>query len=260
MRPPALDPQAHGSPDHELRELALAGLGRPPAPHHLSAADHGDPVGDLEDLVELVADEDDAGAVFAESAQNREDLVGLLGREHRGRLVEHEDARLAVDRFQDLDPLLLPDAQLTDPRERLDVESQTRGELADAPRGLAEVEQLAGSHDLLSQNDVLGDGQHRHEHEVLMHHADAAPDRFGRIVDGDRLAVDTDLAGVRCDEAVKDVHERRLPGAVLTEERVDLAPSYGERDVFVRQRPGGVALRDAAHLKDRRRVAHRVLK
>jgi len=123
-----------------------------------------------------------------------------------------------------------------------------------------EVEQLAGSHDLLSQNDVLGDGQHRHEHEVLMHHADAARDRFGRIVDGDRLAVDTDLAGVGCDQAVKDVHERRLPGAVLAEERVDLAPAHGERDVVVRQRPGGIALRDAAHLKDRRRFAHQVLK
>ena len=140
VRPAALDPQAHGATDHELGELALRCLRRPPAAHHLAATDHCDPVGDLEDLVELVADEHDACAVFAEPAENREDLARLLRGEHRGRLVEHENARLAVDRFQDLDPLLLADAQLIDAAGRVYVESKTRGELADAPRRLAQIE------------------------------------------------------------------------------------------------------------------------
>src|SRR6267378_528058 len=46
-----------------------------------------------------------------------EDLARLLWREHRGRLVEHEDPRVPIDGLQDLHPLLLPDRQLVDPAE-----------------------------------------------------------------------------------------------------------------------------------------------
>ena len=57
----------------------------------LAAPDDGDPVGDLEHLVQLVADEDDAVALLGEAPQDAEDLLGLLGRQDRGRLVEDED-------------------------------------------------------------------------------------------------------------------------------------------------------------------------
>ena len=47
-------------------------------------------------------------------------VVGLLRREHGGRLVEDQDPRLAVERLQDLDPLLLADRELPDARARVD--------------------------------------------------------------------------------------------------------------------------------------------
>ena len=37
--------------------------------------------------------------------------VGLLRRQHGRRLVEDQDVGAAVERLQDLDPLLLPDAR-----------------------------------------------------------------------------------------------------------------------------------------------------
>ena len=43
-----------------------------------------------------------------------EQRLGLLRGEHSGRLVEDQHARLAVERLQDLDPLLLADRQLPD--------------------------------------------------------------------------------------------------------------------------------------------------
>ena len=52
------------------------------------------------------------------------------------------------------------------------------------------------------------------------------------------LAVDQDLALVRAVEPVEDVHERRLAGAVLAEERVHLAAAEVEVDVVVREDPG----------------------
>ena len=48
-----------------------------------------------------------------------------------------------------------------------------------------------------------------------------------------RLAVDQDLAGVRVDQAVEDVHQGRLAGAVLADQRVDLAGAHVEVDVVV---------------------------
>ena len=56
-----------------------------------AAPDDRDPVGDLEDLVQLVADEDDAVALGGEPPQDGEDLLGLLRRQDGRRLVEDED-------------------------------------------------------------------------------------------------------------------------------------------------------------------------
>ena len=53
-------------------------------------------------------------------------------------------------------------------------------------------------------------------------------------------------------EPVEDVHQRRLAGAVLAEQRVHLAAAEVEVDVVVRD-DAREALRDAAQLEDRRR-------
>ena len=49
----------------------------------------------------------------------------------------------------------------------------------------------------------------------------------------DLLALQVDLARVRVVEPVEDVHQRRLAGAVLTEQRVHLALEQIEADVVV---------------------------
>ena len=56
---------------------------------------------------------------------------------------------------------------------------------------------------------------------------------FGDLSD-DRLAVQEDLALVGPVEPVEDVHQRRLAGAVLAEQRVHLAAPQVEVDVVVR--------------------------
>ena len=56
-------------------------------------------------------------------------------------------------------------------------------------------------------------------------------------------------------EPVEDVHQRRLAGAVLAEQRVHLAAAQVEVDVVVRDDSGEV-LRDPAQLEDRTLVSH----
>ena len=47
-----------------------------------------------------------------------------------------------------------------------------------------------------AKHDVFGDCEDRHQHEVLMNHADAGSDRIPGVAETNRAAVDKDLAGV----------------------------------------------------------------
>jgi hypothetical protein len=49
---------------------------------------------------------------------------------------------------------------------------------------------------------------------MLEDHADAELARTRRIADRDRLGIPADRPGVRLDDAVDDLHQRRLAGAV----------------------------------------------
>ena len=68
-----------------------------------------------------------------------------------------------------------------------------------------------------------------------------------------RLAVDEDLALVRLQQPVEDVHQGRLAGAVLAEQGVDLARLDGEVDVVVGDQVAE-ALGDAAQFESQRNL------
>ena len=104
-------------------------------------------------------------------------LVDLLRRQHRGRLVEDQVLGVVGQRLQDLHPLLDADRQVLDQRVRVDVEPVALGELADRLPRLPHV-QHAGGAVLPAEDQVLGHGEHLDQHEVLVHHADAGGDRL----------------------------------------------------------------------------------
>ena len=173
-----LHPQQHVAPDHQARQALL---GRALGGHRvdlLAAPQHGHAVRDLQDLAELVADEDDRHAVGLQRPQHLEQLARLLSGQHGGRLVEHEDAGVAVERLQDLDALLCPHGYVLDDRVGVDGEAVALGQLAHLAGARADVEQAAATARLVAEDDVLGHAHHLDEHEVLVHHADAEVDRL----------------------------------------------------------------------------------
>ena len=172
----------------------------------------------------------------------------LLRRQHRGRLVEDQHLRPAVERLEDLDALLLGDGDVLDPRVRVDGEPVALGQLSHAFPRLREVDQLGAVRRLRAEHDVLGDGHHRDEHEVLVHHPDPAADRVLGGRELDLLPVQEDLALVGVVEPVEDVHQGRLAGAVLAEQRVHLALQHLQVDVVVRENAGEL-LGDPAKLE-----------
>ena len=76
----------------------------------------------------------------------------------------------------------------------------------------------------MADEDVLGDRQVGEDHRLLVDGGDAEALRVLRGLAGrDRRPVDADLAAVLLLDAGHDLDQRRLAGAVLAEQRVDLA-------------------------------------
>jgi hypothetical protein len=231
---PAMDDELHRTPDHHPRQLRLGRVGRRGAARDLAPSQDGDAVGDLQHLLELVGDEDDRGPFLGEGPHDLEELLGLLGRQDGGGLVEDEDVRLSVEGLDDLDALADPDRQVLDQRVGRNAQVVPVGEFHDARTGGRLVEAAEwGARGLDPEHDVLGDGEDRDEHEVLVDHPDPRGDRVAGVVEGDELVVDEDLALIRLIEAVEDVHERGLARPVLAEQAEDLATIDAQVDAVV---------------------------
>src|ERR1700730_11586637 len=194
MRLSSVDSQQDGAADHELCQLLRIRVSRTPLADHPAPANHGNAVRDLENLVQLVADEDDRAAVFREVSQKYEDLLSLTRSEHCGGLIKDQDLRIAVEHLEDLDPLLLPHRQGFDLGVRVELKPELPSKVSDVTARLPLVEKDRIRHGLRPEDDVLGHGQDRDEHEVLVHHLDAASYRVGRPGDANRRPVDKDLA------------------------------------------------------------------
>ena len=124
-----LDQLGQLAPDHEPRQCAAVGFSGCGRRDDLAPAKDADPIRDLQYLIELVRDEDDAEALRRHAAERLYETPRLLRRENGGRLVENEDARAEIEQTQDLHPLLLPDRELPDLCPRIDAETVALAQL-----------------------------------------------------------------------------------------------------------------------------------
>ncbi len=76
--------------------------------HDLPPAQHGNVVGNLQDLFELVSNEDDGSPLLLYFSHGREESFDFLRREDRSGFVHDENVHLSKKHAQDLNPLLLP--------------------------------------------------------------------------------------------------------------------------------------------------------
>ena len=186
-----------------------------------------------------------AVALGREPAQDREDLLGLLGRQDGGRLVEDEDPGLAVERLEDLDPLLPADRQACRPWRR----GRSRSRTARRARGSGGCASFAVEEDglaIVSSPRTMFSATVRTGTSMKCWWTMLIPRAMASAgpVIVDRLAVEQDLALVGHGQPVEDVHQGRLAGAVLAEQGVDLAGTQVEIDRVVGEH-ARIALGDA---------------
>ena len=102
--------------------------------------------------------------------------------------------------------------------------------------------------ELAAEVHVLDDVEVVAESEILVDDLDPEPRDVLRPVDGDLFALEEDLAAVGRMDAGDALDERRLPGAVVADERHHLAGAHLEVDVRERLN-GAEGLRDVAELE-----------
>jgi hypothetical protein len=168
-----------------------------------------------------VSHQHDGGATGGERPHRGEKAHSLLVGEDRRRLVEDEDAGARQQHLDDLDPLPLRNRQFVDAAAGIDRKAELGGLGRDLSLDLAKTRRETPAP--IGEQHVFGDGERLHQLEFLVHHSDAASHRIARAGEHDLFAVNEEPPGLRGVEAGGHVHQRRFAGAVLAQERVDLA-------------------------------------
>ena len=219
-----------------------------------AAAEHGHAIGDRLHLVELVRDEDDGLAFVRHRAQRPEERLGLLRREHGGRLVHDQHARVAIERLQDLDPLLLADRELPDLRLRVHGEAVLLAQLVDTTLGgRGAQDDAAALAPVVAEHDVLRDRERLDQPEVLVHHADPRVERVARRVEADPLAVQLDLAFVLADRGPVRMFESVVLPAPFSPRSACTSPAAASKLTSSFATHSRKPLRDSGHADGRRR-------
>src|SRR6266498_2909160 len=194
-------------------------------------------VGDPEREVRVLLDEEQARLLLAVHAhEDLEDLAGEEGGEPERRLVEEDEPGSRHERPPDGEHLLLAAGEV--PRELAAVPAQRREVVED--EGVVALQAGAVAAGVAAHHDVLVDGEVLEDAASLHHLEDAAADDLlGREpVDACSVELDGavgDLALLGVEEIRDRLQGRRLPGAVRSEERDDLAAGDLERESLQHQ-------------------------
>ena len=235
--------------NHQARQGGVGLLRRLANPGHLAAAQHGTDLAQFADFMQLVADVQNAAARAGHLSQHHKEFLHGLRHQYRRRFVKNQQLRLRQQGADDFHPLHLAHAQGVYRARRVNIQPVLGRFGADALRHFGQTQSP-----VQTQPDVLGHGDGAKQAEVLKHHGDTQSPRLLRVADLHRLAVEQDAAGVGLDRTVDDLHQGRLTGAVLTQNRMDFTrhDAHGHRVVGPH---AGVALADVSKLKARCRHA-----
>ena len=213
--------------DHHFDHLPSGELANGPAANHLTVAHDGDAIGDLKNLVQAVADVNDANSLGAQLAHDDEQPFDLLRRERGRRLVHHDDSGVDRQRLGDLDHLLLGNAQVATRNVGVDRDADPSEELPCGPPLVAAANKSPGGA-FLAEKNIFRRGKGRNQVEFLINDRHAGFFRVGRAAKYDWLAENFQLACIRDMSPGQHFNQRAFARSVLPS-KAKTSPRPSER-------------------------------
>ena len=181
-----------------------------------------------------MGDDDDGHILFLHHPpQHGEELVGLLGSQHGGGLVQDQHLRTPVEGLQDLHTLLQAHAQLAHHIRRIHIQAVFPAQLRHRLIGGLQIIQHTQLLRFPAQNDVLGHGEAGNQHEMLVDHAHTQGDGMLGVVLGDGFSLDDHLAPGGGEDSVENVHQGGFSRAVFAHQGKDLALADGKIHILI---------------------------
>ncbi len=227
--------------------------------HALPEPEDGDPVRDLEHVMQVVGDDRHGEIPLRETPDEVQHLTRLRHAECGRGLVEDDDPGVPHHRLRHGDRLALTAGKagdrLADGLQRGDREPVER--LARGPLHRRLVEHDGSARPLAAEEHVRDDVEVVGQRQVLVDDLDPESSGVARSVDVDGLALDENLAFVERIDAGNALDQRRLAGAVVADEGHHLSSAHLEVDLVERLH-GAERLRGVSHFKERG-VGHEAL-
>ena len=166
--------------------------------------------------------------------------------------VEDQQLRIVDQRPADFDELLLGEREGAELRVRIERDPEPRHRGGRVRPDRPPIHERAHRSGLLAEVDILGDGHVGREHDLLEHDRDAAPVGVPRAGQMKLFVAEHEPARGRPLRAGDHLHQGRLSGAVLADDRVNGSGMNVEGHVLQRH-DAGINLR---HVVDAKQNGH----
>nr|WP_288988231.1 hypothetical protein [uncultured Sphingopyxis sp.] len=217
--------------EHQRHDFGLARVRKAPCANDAAVSEHGRPVGNLEDLIQKVGDEDDGKAACLQLFDDGENKVDLVPVKAGGRFVQDQDPAFRLKRPRDFDKLAMSNPERAHRRGDVHIrQADCIQGLAGTPVHFLAVQKTEAVLRQLLDGDVFGDGEMFQQVEFLMNHLNAMILGVMRAHGPIRLTRQDNLPGIVGKHAGKDLDEGRFSRTVFPNERMDLAFIKGKAD------------------------------
>ncbi|MNS80280.1 hypothetical protein D3C72_1139550 [compost metagenome] len=226
------------APDHAGDQLIVGQLAHVIERAHVAPVlEHRHRVADAEHFFHAMGDIEHHFALVPQPADDRHQAVDLPRRKAAGGFVEGDDMGATGQRLGDFHQLPLAERQAPDFLLRVDFIGQAfeAGQCLLAQSAAIDQAETGWQ---MPEKQVLGHGHFRHQMQLLVDHRDATADAVGGGLEVHRPLADLQGTAARRVGPAENFQQRRLAGAVLAHQGVNLPRMGDEADVVQRLHPG----------------------
>ncbi len=193
---------------HQFDEFVHIKINRRLGRNMPPVAQHGSPVTDFKNFVQVMTDVNNGHPVGLHFFDNGKQFVDFADAERRGWLIHNNEVGFVVQGFGHFNHLLAANPQLAERHAGVNIQVQFGQQGAGLAVHFFPVEQPAALGDFVAQKNILGDGELGYLVEFLINGGNSGILRLARIGKMHRLTFENNLAVIAGVHPGQDFHQR----------------------------------------------------